>query len=67
MEKESVTSKTRISQPVFLKEIERMIEIFQSSHNKEAFVRAAIGFGKEPTIATGSELFDLSVLDNLTP
>jgi hypothetical protein len=66
MEKESVTSKTRISQPVFLKEIERLIEILKSSHNKEAFARAAIGFGKEPTIGTASELVDLSVTDDLT-
>jgi hypothetical protein len=50
MEKKAVEPKITIGQPGFLKEIERLIEILESHHNKEAFARAAIGFGKGPAV-----------------
>lgn len=63
MRKRAVAPKTTIGQLGFLKEIERLIEILESSHNKEAFARVAIGFGKEPAVDAESGLVNASIPD----
>jgi hypothetical protein len=64
MEKKTVAPKTTTSQLGFLKEIERLIEILESSHNKEAFARASIGFSKEPAGDVESGLVNPNIPDN---